>query len=162
MKQTYDEKLKELSIRHKTAAMAIGGFFGLTVSLIGIAFAIGRRFYRPDDSQLPVILWGAILTLSFAAIFLKRMRLSGSRLHDISVLRGVSGMLKDMQNTTITLASIGGAIALLGFIVMIRTGNEYDMLRSGLVAIGVLVYSYPQKSAWLRVVNWLEGKKTAA
>ncbi len=161
VKSNYEETMKELSIRHKTAAMAVGGFFGLSVALIGIAYTIGKEFFRPVDSQLPIILWGLILVLSFGAIFLKRMRYSVSRLHDISILRGASGMLKDMQSTTITLASIGGAIALIGFIVMIRTGSEYDMYRAGLVAIGLLLYSYPQKSAWLRVVNWLESKKTA-
>lgn len=154
--------MRELNNRHKSAAMFVGGALGLSVALVGIAFTIGERFFRPGDNTFSIALWTLIFVLSVGAIVLKRMRFAASRLHDISVLRGASGMLKDMQSTTITIASLGGAVALLGFIVMIQAGDKYQMLRAGLVAIFVLLYSYPQKSAWLRVLQWVEQKNSAS
>lgn len=161
MNQTYQESVSELNRCHKPAAMVVGAFLGLSLALICIAFLFSENLYRPGDVRVAYFIWGLIIILSFAALFIRRMRLNISRLYDISVLRGVKGMLRDMQSTTFVAAAFGGAVALLGFIVTIKTGNEYDMLRAGVIAIGILLYSYPQKSAWLRVVQWLEKKNSA-
>lgn len=162
MSQSYQESVAELNRRHKTAAILVGAFLGLSVALIGIAFTIGDKLFRPGGQNFAIAVWIVILVLSFVALFIRRMRYTISRLHDIAVLRGVSGLLKDLQSTTYVVGTLGGAVALLGFMIMIRTGNEYDMLRAGVIAIGILVYSYPQKSAWLRVVQWIEKKNSAS
>lgn len=162
MNQTYQEAVAELNRRHKTAAMLVGAFLGLSVALIGVAFTFGEKLFRPGGENFAIAVWIVILVLSFVAIFIRRMRYAISRLHDIAILRGVNGLLKDLQSTTFVVGTLGGAVALLGFMIMIRTGNEYDMLRAGVIAIGILVYSYPQKSAWLRVVQWIEKKNSAS
>jgi hypothetical protein len=36
------------------------------------------------------------------------------------------------------------------------TGEPWDMLRAGGVALVVLLYCYPRKSAWQRVVQGIE------
>ncbi|MBD0324793.1 MAG: hypothetical protein ICV68_00080, partial [Pyrinomonadaceae bacterium] len=61
-----------------------------------------------------------------------------------------------LQSTTVQLAFIGGAIALMGFIMAMLTGEPFDMLRAGGVALVVLLYCYPRKSAWQRVVEGIE------
>ena len=78
------------------------------------------------------------------------------RLQDIAALRGISGLLATLRNTTIQIAFIGGAIALMGFMAMIMTHNEYHMLRAGGVAAIVLISAYPQRSAWQRLVRAIE------
>jgi hypothetical protein len=98
--------------------------------------------------------------LSLGAFVLQRLRFSVSRLQDIAVIRGVSGLLKDMQGSAILMATIGGAVALLGFVITIRTGDENNMMRAGIIAAVILVYCYPRKSAWRRVVQWLEKRKS--
>ena len=75
------------------------------------------------------------------------------RLQDIAALRGLSGLLQTLQRTTIQIACLAGAITLMGFIIAIRTGNEFDMLRAGGVAVIVLIYCYPFRGAWERVVQ---------
>jgi hypothetical protein len=74
------------------------------------------------------------------------------RLKDIASLRGKSGLLKTLQDTTIQLAGIGGAVALMGFIIAMMTGDWTDMLRAGGVAVIVLMYAYPIKNAWQKAV----------
>ncbi|MBC7909052.1 MAG: hypothetical protein H7Y30_01040 [Pyrinomonadaceae bacterium] len=148
----------ELKRRHRVAAMIVGALLGLTLVLVGIAFLAGESLYRPWDPTLPWILWITILVFGMGAFVLRRARFSAMRLQDIAALRGLSSLLKTLQGTTIQLAFLGGAIALLGFIVTILTGNKFDMLRAGGVAVIVLLYCYPQRGAWQRLVQGIERK----
>jgi hypothetical protein len=79
------------------------------------------------------------------------------RLQDIAAVKGVSGLLKTLEGTTIQVASIGGAIALMGFIVtMIAPPFDWThMVRAAGVSVIVLIYCYPFKSAWERTVRQL-------
>jgi hypothetical protein len=75
------------------------------------------------------------------------------RLTDIAAVKGISALLKTLQDTTIQVASIGGAIALMGFVITILTADWTNMLRAGGVAAIVLIYCYPFRGAWQRVVT---------
>jgi hypothetical protein len=146
----------ELARRHRTAAMVIGALLGLTIALIVIGFVSSESLHRPGDPSLAMALWIAILIFGLGSFVLRRTRFQTMRLRDIAALRGTSGLLATLQGTTIQVAFIGGAIALMGFVVMIMTGNKYDMLRAGGVAIIVLLYAYPQRPAWQRLVRSIE------
>jgi len=97
-------------------------------------------------------LWIAILVFGLGAFVLRRTKFAALRLKDIAAVKGPSGLLKTLQDTTIQCASIGGAIALMGFIITIRTGDWTDMLRATGVAVIVLIYCYPFRSAWQRTL----------
>ena len=146
----------ELARRHRTAAMVVGALLGLTVALVGIAFFAAESLYRPGDRTLAMALWITIMIFALGSFVLRRTRFNSMRLQDIASLRGITGLLATLQGTTIQVAFIGGAIALMGFIVTIMTGNKFDMLRAGGVAAIVLLYSYPQRAAWQRVVRAIE------
>lgn len=156
MAQTSESIQVELVRRHRTAAMIVGALLGLTFALIGIAFVASESLFRPGDPQLAMALWITILIFGLGSFVLRRTRFQTMRLQDIAALRGLSGLLATLQGTTIQIAFIGGAIALMGFVVMIMTGNKYDMLRAGGVAVIVLLYSYPQRSTWQRVLRAAE------
>ncbi len=151
----------DLARRHRTSAMVVGALLGLTLALIGIAFVSADALHRPGDPTLPMALWITILVFGLGAFVLRRARFAAMRLHDIAALRGIHGLLKTLQGTTIQLAFLGAAIALMGFIITIRTGNKYDMLRAGGVAIIVLLYCYPAKGSWQRLVQGIERKGIA-
>src|SRR5215210_2104686 len=108
------------------------------------------------DPSLPGILRIAILFFGLGAIALRRTRFAAMRLQDIAGLRGISGLLKTLEGTTVQVAMLTLAIALMGFIGTILTSNEYEMLRAGLVALAVLLYCYPRLLAWQRVVRGIE------
>lgn len=146
----------ELARRHRTAAMVTGALLGLTIALCAIAFVYSESLHRPGDPSLAMALWIAILIFGLGSFVLRRTRFQSARLRDIAGLRGLSGLLAALQSTTLQVAFIGGAIALMGFLVMIMTGNRYDMLRAGGVAAIVLLYVYPQRSAWQRLVRAIE------
>ena len=142
----------ELVRRHRISILVVTGFLILDIVLLAIAFFASDRISRPGDPRIVMGLWIAILVFGLGAFVVRRTKFAALRLKDVAAVKGVSGLLKTLQDTTIQVASIGGAIALMGFMITILRGDWTDMLRAGGVAVIVLVYSYPFRSAWQRVV----------
>ena len=147
--------------RHRTAAMVVGAMLGLTIALSLIALVASESLHRQGDPSLAMALWICILIFGLGSFVLRRTQFHPIRLQDIAALRGVSGLLATLQATTIQIALIGAAIALMGFIVMIMQGDKYHMLRAGGVAAIVLLSTYPRRSAWQRLVRAIEGSGDA-
>src|SRR4051812_41892801 len=97
--------------------MAVGAMLALTVALVATALVAGDALYRPADRPLPMALVIAILISALGSFVLRRTRFQDARLLDIAALRGISGVLETLQKTTVQVAFIGGAIALMGFVV---------------------------------------------
>lgn len=145
----------ELSRRHRTATIFIVGFLALDLALLVLAYFSAEKLFRPNDPSLVMGLWIAILVFGLGAFVLRRTRFAAMKLKDIAALKGMSGLLKSLHDTTIQIAFIGGGIALMGFIVTILTGDWTSMLRAAGVSAIVLIYGYPFRSAWERVARQL-------
>jgi len=147
----------ELIRRHRTAMLVVLIFLGLDGVLLAIAFFAGDRISRPKDPKLAMGLWIAILVCGLGVFILRRTRFAAMRLKDIAALKGTSGLVKTLEGTTIQVASIAGAIALMGFIItIIATPPDWThMLRAGGVSAIVLIYCFPFRSAWERTVRQL-------
>jgi len=143
----------ELSRRHRTATMFVLGFLVLDVVLLAIAYAAADRLFRPRDPSLIMGLWIAILVFGLGAFVLRRTRFAAMRLKDITALKGISGLLKTLQVTTVQVACIGGAIGLMGFMLVILSGDWTFTLRAVGVSIIVLIYGFPFRSTWERVAR---------
>jgi hypothetical protein len=152
----------ELSRRFRKAAMVVAGFLILDVVLVVIAFLASNSLYRTGDPSTVRALWIAILIFGLGAFALRRTKFAAMRLKDIAAVKGVSALLKTLQDTTIQVASIGGAISLMGFMIVILTRDWTNMLRAGGVAAIVLIYCYPFRGAWQRVVTQLGPTDTTA
>src|SRR5438874_12943509 len=135
--------------------MFVIGFLVLDIALLVIAYLAAARLFRPRDPSLTMSLWIAVLVFGLGAFVLRRTRFAAMRLKDIAALRGISGLLKTLQDTTIQIVFIGGAIALMGFIITILTGEWKDMLRAGGVSAIVLLYAYPFRDSRRRTVQML-------
>ena len=135
--------------------MFIVGFLVLDLALLVLAYFAAEKLFRPNDPSLIMGIWIAILIFGLGAFVLRRTRFAAMRLKDIAALKGMSGLLKSLHDTTIQIAFIGGAIALMGFIVTILTGDWTSMLRAAGVSAIVLIYGYPFRSAWERVARQL-------
>ena len=135
--------------------MFIVGFLVLDLALLVLAYFAAEKLFRPNDPSLIMGLWIAILVFGLGAFVLRRTRFAAMRLKDIAALKGMSGLLKSLHDTTIQIAFIGGGIALMGFIVTILTGDWTSMLRAAGVSAIVLIYGYPFRSAWERVARQL-------
>ena len=139
--------------------MVVVAFLVLDVVLVVLAFFASNSIYRAGDPSIVMGLWIAILVFGLGAFVIRRTKFAAMRLADVAAVKGVSALLKTLQDTTIQVAAIGGAIALMGFIIVILRGDWTDMLRAGGVAAIVLIYCYPFRGAWQRVVTQLADKQ---
>jgi predicted lysophospholipase L1 biosynthesis ABC-type transport system permease subunit len=153
MTQAVENTQDELKRRHRAAVMVVAGFIVLTLVLLAVAFAGKDFIYRQGDPTLVGVLWIAIVIFAIGSLVLRRTKFSAMRLQDIAALRGIGGLLRSLQSTTLQVACMGAAIALMGFIITMFTGDPRDMLRAAGVALIVLLYCYPRRSAWQRVVR---------
>jgi hypothetical protein len=149
---TSPEAQAELARRHKAAATTVLGLIVATVLLSVLAF-LARPYLTPKDSAvMNMAVRIVILILGIGAVIWRRTKFQPMRLQDIFGLAGVSGLLRTLEKTTIQLAVLGAAIATIGFIATIVTGNEWYTYLASAVAVLVFVYCYPTKSSWLRTL----------
>lgn len=112
------------------------------------------------DTSFVMALWVAILVCGIGAFLLRRMLFTPLRLKDIAAIRGESGLLASLQNASIIIAALGGAVGVMGFLIWFSTGNKTYMLRAALVAVAILVYAFPRRAAWQRALEAARQKET--
>jgi hypothetical protein len=157
---TSPEAQAELARRHKSAATTVAGLFIATVLLSIVAF-VARPYLieKPPNLPLDMAVRILVLVLGLGTIIWRRNKLSPMRLQDITGLQGVSGLVKTLEKVTIQMAILAESIATIGFIVTLVTGNELYTYWSGAIAAVVLVYCYPTKSSWLRMVYYFTDRR---
>ena len=149
----------ELDRRHKAAATTVAGFLIATIFLCLVSF-IGKSFFRQQDNPpLDVTLRITILVLGLGSIAWRRTKFSTMRLKDIGALQGPSGLLSTLERTTLQIALLAAAIAAIGFVATLLTGNDFYTYGAGAVGVAVLLYCYPTKISWIRTIQ-LFGPKT--
>ena len=159
MDPTSPEAQAELARRHKAAATTVLGLIVATVLLSVVAF-LARPYLIPEPNLvIDMAVRIVILILGLGAVVWRRTKLQPMRLQDIFGLAGVTGLLKTLEKTTIQLAVLGAAIASIGFIATLVTGNERYTFWAGAIAIIVFVYCYPTKSSWLRTLYRLADRQ---
>src|SRR5689334_14888847 len=108
----------ELDQRHRKASTLVLIFLTLDAMLVVIAYFAGERLYRPWGAPSTIMgLWIAILIFGLGAFVLRRTKFAAMRLKDVAALKGATGLLKTLQDTTMQVAFIGAAIALMGFVI---------------------------------------------
>ena len=161
MDPTSPEAQAELTRRHKAAATTVLGLLVATILLSIIAY-LGRPYFteRPNPS-LDIAVRIVILIFGLGAVVWRRTKFQPMRLQDIAGLAGVTGLLKTLEKTTLQIALIGAAIAAIGFVSTLMTGNERYSYWSGAIAVVVFIYCYPTKSSWLRALYRFTEKQSA-
>ena len=150
----------ELTRRHKAASTTVAGLLIATILLSVVAF-LGKGFLRQQNNPpLDIALRITILCLGLGSVALRRTRFAAMRLRDIAGINGASGLLSTMEKTTLQVALLGAAIAAVGFIATLITGNDFYTYGAGLVAIAVLLYCYPVRSAWQRTLQQFAPRST--
>jgi len=121
--------------------------------LLAIAAYVSKGFLRQqNNSFLDGALRITILIFGLGSIALRRTRFTTMRLQDIGALSGASGLLRTLEKTTIQVALIGAAIAAVGFIATLLSGNDFYTYGASLVAIFVMLYCFPTLSSWRKTL----------
>lgn len=143
----------DLDQRQKRAKRTILILLGGTVLLALIAY-LGKEHFRQQPSRsIDGVVRITIFIFGLGAVALRRTRFATMRLQDIGALAGAAGLLDTLDKTTFQLAMIGAVIAVIGFIATVSTGNDFYTYGGGLVALAVLLYSYPTKRSWERAIR---------
>jgi hypothetical protein len=149
---TSPEAQAELARRHKAAATTVLGLLVATILLSVLAFLARPYLTERPNVVLDMAVRIVILVLGLGAVVWRRTKFQTMRLQDIAGLAGVTGLLKTLEKTTIQLALLGAAIATIGFIATLMTGNERYTYWAGAIAVVVFIYCYPTKQSWLRAL----------
>lgn len=138
----------ELTRRHKTTATTVLSLLVAVILLCVLAF-VSQKFLTPrNNPSLDIAVRVSILIFGLGAIALRRTRFAKMRLQDIAALQGALGLIITLQRTTLLVAMIGIAVAVIGFVSTLITGAALYMYQAGVVAAAVLLYGYPVRSAW--------------
>lgn len=152
MDSTSPEAQAELARRHKAAATTVLGLLVATVLLSVLAFLARPYLSEQPNNVVDIAVRLVILSLGLGAVVWRRTKFQTMRLQDIAGLAGFSGLLKTLEKTTIQLALFGAAIASIGFVTTLMTGNERYTYWTGAIAVIVFIYCYPTKQSWLRAL----------
>ena len=146
---------KGLARAHARTRNIVHALITATLVLVVVAFAHVRLNLPLSllDPNLYRALWIVILFVGLGAIVLRRVRMNAARLQDIAGLFGQSALLASLVKTTLFVAALGGACAVLGFLAYLLSLEPLDMLKAGVVAVAVLIYCYPRRAAWRRVLE---------
>jgi hypothetical protein len=143
----------ELERRYRATAMIVSGQILLTIGLAAAAWLLAGQVGTIVPAAWQNGLWIAGLSVAIGAFLLRRVLFAPAALRDAATLRGASGLLASLQAKTIILAALAEAVAVIGFVITLSTGDIFDMLRASAVALIVFMISFPRKNAWRRVVE---------
>ncbi len=143
----------ELQRRHKAAATTVAGLLVASVLLAIVAYLSKPYLTQQNNPSLDIALRITILIFGLGSVALRRTRFSTLRLQDIGGLAGASGLLRTLEKTTLQVALLGAAIALMGFVSTLVTGNDFYTYGATLVAVAVLLYCYPTRSSWRKALQ---------
>ncbi len=143
----------EVGRRHRTTALVVRGLIVLGIILPIIAFAAKQHFPQREDTFFNGVVKITIVICGLGAVVWRRTKFSTLRLQDITALKGVTGLLRTLQTTTLQIAALAGVMIVCGFISTAMTGNDFYTYGAALVGLVILLYCYPTRSSWERAVR---------
>jgi tetrahydromethanopterin S-methyltransferase subunit D len=143
----------ELARRHKTTTKTVVSLLVAVILLSVLAFVSQKFLMQRNNPSLHMSVLITILIFGFGAIAFRRTKFAVMRLQDIAALRGASGLLISLQRTTLQVALIGAAVAVIGFVATLVIGDTSYTYRAGVVAAAVLLYCYPVRTSWEQAVR---------
>ena len=138
----------ELVRRHTATARTVLALL-IGVALLCVVGFLSKRFVpQQSNPSLDMAVRISILILGLSSVALRRTKFSAMRLQDIGSLQGPTGLLATLERTTLQVALLGCALALIGLAGTLFTGNDFYTYAAAVVAIAVLLYAYPVRRAW--------------
>lgn len=128
--------------------VSIGVYAGIGMVLVG------RVAPDPQQTSARNVLYGVAVLLALVSIWLRRALLAPARLERTGAERGSPGVARHLLNATLLSAALGEAVALIGLMLTIITGDSTEVLRLGVVALAMVLLGYPRRAAWERAVQF--------
>lgn len=147
----------EIEKRYRTAAFLIFAQIATLLLFVALAFVLAK----PENGRIISdntrwTLWVGALFVALGTFILRRMLYRWDRLRDITLLKGISGLIKTLTVNSILLAAMAEIVAVIGFLIAILTGDAFEMIRAAVISLVVFIINFPRKSIWEKIVKNLE------
>lgn len=140
---------------HRTASLIVLAIAGSI--LVYIAIGLYIVVSRPAQGLSPQQLYGfyvAAVFLAFGSIALRRTQMRRLRLEVVVGLRGIDGLLRHFFQITLMTAALAEIIGILALLAGIMGGDQNDVVRLGVVALVVELFTYPRRRAWQQTIDY--------
>ena len=131
----------QIAVAHRTALTLVLALAMSIVVYTGVGLLILNLRGAVTQTQLPYSFYAAAAVLAIGSILLRRAQLHRMKLEVVAGTRGVEGLIKHLLNATILAAAIAEVIGVLALVVAFFGGDKSDVIRLGVVALAVSLYS---------------------
>ena len=157
MEDISPEDRASLETRYRTTAIIVSAQIAFTIVLTVVFLLLAPTTENSISQQTLMTLWAAIIFLAVGAFVLRRVFFRWERLKAVTLLKGVSGLLKTLQVNAIILAIFATLLPIVGCLIAVLSGSGFDIIRAEIVALIVFWLNFPRKAVWAKIVA-LTGK----
>lgn len=156
MEEVSPENVVELDKRYQTTVIVFSAQILSSIILTLVALFLKPNADYLISPDLLRTLWIVIIFIAVGTFILRRFFLRWDRLRDIALLKGVKGLLRTLQTNAIILSAFAETVVIIGLIVTFLSGDKYEILRAGFVALILFAINFPRKKVWEKIVAGLQ------
>ena len=147
-----DSHVAAMHRRASVIVMAIAGSILIYIAA-GLYIADSQLSRGLTEERLYGFYFAAVF-LAFGSIAWRRTQMRRLRLEVVAGLRGLDGLVRHFLQTTIIAAALAEIIGLLALVVAIMGGDKGAVVRLGVVALVVELFTYPRRRAWQQAIDY--------
>jgi F0F1-type ATP synthase membrane subunit c/vacuolar-type H+-ATPase subunit K len=140
---------------HRRASFIVTAIITSILLYVVIAlYIVSRPLSQGFSDQTRISFYAAATFLALGSIFYRRAQMRRMRLEVVTGLRGINGLLKHFFQVTIVCVAMADLIGLLALVVSFVGGDRSDVVRFGVVAIAVALFTYPRRRSWQQAADY--------
>ncbi len=143
----------QFAAAHKTARLVVLAFVTSIIVYVAAGFIIAHTV-TVTESNVPYGFYAATVFLALGSIVFRRTQMHRFRLESVAIRRGIEGLIKHFVKVTIISAAMAEAIGVLALAIVFFSGNDFDPVRLGVVALAITLYNYPRRADWQQAVDY--------
>jgi hypothetical protein len=153
-----EAKPSDLDLRvraaHAKASRIVLAFAASIVLYMAIGiFNISSRS-SVGATDVPYSFYVGAIFLALGSIAYRRAQMRRLRLEAVAALRGVDGLIKHFLQVTLVSAALAELIGILAVVISLMGGERSDVIRLGIVALVVELFTYPRRGAWRQAIAY--------
>lgn len=150
--QTIEARVAEAHRRASMIVMLI--ITSILLYVIIALYILSRATAGGFSDQTRISFYAAATFLALGSIFYRRAQMRRIRLEVVTGLRGIKGLLKHFFQVTVVSVAMADAIGVLALVVSFFGGDKGDVVRFGVVAIAVALFTYPRRRSWQQAAEY--------
>ncbi|MBK9707577.1 MAG: hypothetical protein IPO77_11375 [Acidobacteria bacterium] len=151
MQYISSQSQQSLSQSYRLTSIVVMSFCFTVIMFMGVARFIEPNQTIPGSEKWGKTIYTVVIVVGLSIVGLRRFFMSQSFLGRASQ-KGPDSVLSVLQKMTIIICAIAEAVGISGLIFYRLTGDYQYSWRLGVVAILLILYSFPRRGEWERAV----------